>query len=794
MMAVHWATDYEGVAHSFGYATHNERARQALAATGVRIDTSAPVAVHVGPPHLFKPIKGKFNVAYCAWEYRQLPGLFAKTLKDADAICVTASFLKEPFQSMLPDTPVHVIPLGVDFSKFQFVDRMSSKLRPIDKPARRGGRPLRFLWVGAPNARKGPKHVLKVWNAFKPGGFLDLDERVELYIKTTVHEGTPAYKGLQRLGNITYDTRRLPIDDLAALYKSAHCFLFPSAGEGFGLCVHPSTRLQLIDGRTKPIRDIQPGDRVMDDSGGMSIIEAKTSRKVGELYRVRTTLGYDVCVTAEHPFLASVESRRKKVRSVDWIPVTELQTGNFIAVAKAKLNADLPATIDLGQIAGLISSDREVWFRMGYSGIVSNRQSLSELSRRFNETKKVCETAVSAIRHGRTLQRGSRSAVVAKALISENYLPAEPKKYPRYISVSDGFLRFLGWYIAEGSATDAAIELSCGIHDQPHLHSVVEWLESQGAKTNVIKDGYKLRVTACHGALSRWLLAACGSGASNKAIPSELYRSGARLAPLIETIFRGDGGKSASGTSLTTASPTLANQVRQILSGWSIACSIRRDRRTGCRYVGVDGTMGDKLASMIDIPVRCANRKTSRTGSSAIDFGDYLLLPIRKIERMPYCGSVFDIQVRGRHSFVGNGLILHNTFAEALATGLPSIYTAETAMLDIAPPQLGLGYPVATQWVDEDWHCDNADGNGNPMTVHVWMPSAIVNDLVHKMVYVLNNYDEACERGRMAADYVRRFTWEECGRRLRKVIDGIRKRPAERNPEDDFAFASTELE
>src|SRR5581483_4505950 len=109
-LAVHWTTEYSGVANSFGFAVHNDRARQALAAAGVPHDVGAPVAVHVCPPHRFEPVAGKKNVAYVAWEAPELPELFRTTMAPADVICVTAEFLRKPFEAMFPGKPVHVVP------------------------------------------------------------------------------------------------------------------------------------------------------------------------------------------------------------------------------------------------------------------------------------------------------------------------------------------------------------------------------------------------------------------------------------------------------------------------------------------------------------------------------------------------------------------------------------------------------------------------------------------------------------------------------------------------------------
>jgi hypothetical protein len=116
--------------------------------------------------------------------------------------------------------PVRCCPLGVDAEVFRFATH----------PRRPGGR-FRFLWVGAPNARKGWPCVAEAWEALtreRSRGGIDFD--CELYVKTTVTE-----KLADLGGGVTWDSRRLPERELARLYAEAHCFLFPTMGEGFGL-------------------------------------------------------------------------------------------------------------------------------------------------------------------------------------------------------------------------------------------------------------------------------------------------------------------------------------------------------------------------------------------------------------------------------------------------------------------------------------------------------------------------------------------------------------------------------
>ena len=126
-----------------------------------------------------------------------------------------------------------------------------------------------FLWIGAPNPRKGYPLMLEA---------IKLAEHIpewEIYIKTTMPKVSwfdvpriffknwrkilrrgqsdereklldmlqrlpkPYYRDrLMRLGkhkNIVFDTRVLPFEELRQLYNTANCFILPTLGEGWGL-------------------------------------------------------------------------------------------------------------------------------------------------------------------------------------------------------------------------------------------------------------------------------------------------------------------------------------------------------------------------------------------------------------------------------------------------------------------------------------------------------------------------------------------------------------------------------
>lgn len=108
-------------------------------------------------------------------------------------------------------------PYGVDFNKFNFVQK-----QPLQKP-------LKLVYVGQVNYRKGIHHLLKVMDCLK-------ENDVELFLAGGYADTTPFYqqykdrKNIHFLGFVTRDV-------LAALYQKCDVFVFPTLGEGYGLVI-----------------------------------------------------------------------------------------------------------------------------------------------------------------------------------------------------------------------------------------------------------------------------------------------------------------------------------------------------------------------------------------------------------------------------------------------------------------------------------------------------------------------------------------------------------------------------
>lgn len=262
-VSVHWATGASGaIGNAFGYATHNNAMRKHVEPY-VIFDQTARIALHIVSADHFHPIPGKVNVLFTMWEFLDVPECYIRALNKADVIIVPSTFCRDLFRRYTTK-PIHVCFEGVDEKVYTYQERFAPDYAKVER--------FRFLWVGAPNPRKGYQYMIQA------AKIIEDCPNMEVYLKTTMpkmnweqtiksiekhkqeifnptdEKGEQMRISLKRaiermplpdlaekvtvLGkhkNIFFDTRKLPTDDLVALYHSAHAFCLPTFGEGWGL-------------------------------------------------------------------------------------------------------------------------------------------------------------------------------------------------------------------------------------------------------------------------------------------------------------------------------------------------------------------------------------------------------------------------------------------------------------------------------------------------------------------------------------------------------------------------------
>lgn len=222
---LHWASDIQNTqGNAYGYYVHNTMLKR-YASKIMNIDENADNILFITSPEFLtqRPDDGKKLFLFTMFEGTTIPDQYLKPMGMADHLLAPSNWVADLFKKYFDKNKISVINHGVT-EDFKYKKRFF----PHD-------RPFRFLWVGAHNPRKGWEEVIHCWKEME----LNKCSNVELYMKTSTSNK------IERQGNIIFDSRNLSKNSLIKLYHSAHCFLFPSRGEGFGLTLAEAMRTGL---------------------------------------------------------------------------------------------------------------------------------------------------------------------------------------------------------------------------------------------------------------------------------------------------------------------------------------------------------------------------------------------------------------------------------------------------------------------------------------------------------------------------------------------------------------------
>jgi len=220
---IHWATpiDDSVIGNGYGYRIHNQELKKATERIATITEDAEDALIILSPEFYTDRVPGKANWLFTMFEGTELPLIYQRSIQKADFLLAPSTWVAELLRKYFDRDRIFVVPHGIsrDFT-------YKKRLYPVNKP-------FRYLWIGAPNPRKGYEELIYTWDIV----FKD-DLSTELYMKTTLVGNEKLYSGLEKKkgkkGNVILDGRDITRKELIELYHSAHCFVFPTRGEGFG--------------------------------------------------------------------------------------------------------------------------------------------------------------------------------------------------------------------------------------------------------------------------------------------------------------------------------------------------------------------------------------------------------------------------------------------------------------------------------------------------------------------------------------------------------------------------------
>ncbi len=202
-----------------GYGKAELGIMQGLIQSGVTIDNSAPVAIILGFAHWLKHegYKRKRRWLYTMSESTRVSDQWVQTInKYAERVLVPAPPLVDVYKESGVTVPVDWVGLPVDCPTPSFQDKR-------DMPRK----PFTFLGYSLPDARKGDELTIAAF-----AKMFQRDPAYQLVIK--VRDKRSWLDGC-REPNIRIVKGKLDEARWYELLRAAHCFVFPSRAEGWGM-------------------------------------------------------------------------------------------------------------------------------------------------------------------------------------------------------------------------------------------------------------------------------------------------------------------------------------------------------------------------------------------------------------------------------------------------------------------------------------------------------------------------------------------------------------------------------
>jgi len=565
---------------------------------------------------------------------------------------------------------------------------------------------------------------------------------------------------------------------LNRIYNSFNCFITTTTAEGWGLCLEPFTKIPTING-VKNIKDVLVGDMVLGNSGKYHKVLDTTFRSVDKLVNVKTEYGFNVSATVEHPYF--VYSKREN--KGEFKRIKDIKKGDYLGIVKPKGDKELINSLDLIDYIDLdnknnIIEEDFLSNKFSYSP-KSKEWSISEISKKYGVSKNISESAIQNLKNG-TLKKSKKVLDLCEKLKFDGYYKSKPVKIKRNLKINDDFLYLIGWYLAEGSNEDGKrVEFSLNIdelHIAEKIKSIIE--DVFGFKDSVIKKmKTKCALRVSNTIIAQFFKKTCGQGSLNKKVPCFLIGSEKKLMPLVKGYIEGDGHLrfDRNHISFTTVSPSLAFQIQSILNSNGVFVSSHKFNK---RNIGnfnfyqcsITNHYIQKYMDLVNYEFDLKRNNTRNHNSNVIENDTHFFVKIKTISEIYNKTEVYDLCVEETHSFVGNGLVCHNTVTEAMATKTLVICPKHTSLTEITNDgdlTLNFMFMQPTVYVND---FEKIRYSCNPSEVNTLLGVAynLINDEEELQLMVAEKIERAYEK-------VKGMSWEKIAKQFKVKIDKLAK-------------------
>lgn len=468
----------------------------------------------------------------------------------------------------------------------------------------------------------------------------------------------------------------------------------------YPMCLHPDTEVFTSDGYKK-IKDISPGELVLNFSGNWTKVIDSSSRKCTEERVLRLKIASDgrvIRATPDHRILSLRNNSKNAKRhnrcrdkekvisngTLEWVHIKDLKRSDFVVIP-----------IPQGEVQSTILDLALLLSRPFYKDKI------------FTD-KRVSQDLVLAIHSElRTIEASKTYNIDYKYLHFCRHHPEHKRTFPRYLEITEELAYFFGLWMAEGWTDRGCISFAFHKDEQEtYAQSVLKigkkYFDVDGSIVTATQNGIKVHINST--LLKDIIEALFGKKrAKDKSIPDFIFHWPVNLKKeFIKGLVRGDGSiEKTREITFSSASSQLVGSLRLLLLSIGIKSSIKKIvPKVSWKPALVRGRLIPKIVSYaLSISGSDFNlfsifedeldnkKKSSGIDRKGILYQNFFYVPVREITEEFYDGDVFDLEVSEGESFLTT-CIVHNSGRAFADVPLLGPLLASTIGAIVKPPAL----------------------------------------------------------------------------------------------------------
>jgi len=453
-------------------------------------------------------------------------------------------------------------------------------------------------------------------------------------------------------------------------------------------CVVPGIRIRTNDD-FKPIETITEGDKVLTHEGRFEpVLEVVKRHYNGPIVKILLSLNNQpVVLTPEHKVLAIKTVKNLKCHKF-CTPTCKKQVGclrpyfrkedgtvvRYVSHCKRRyfegyklewIKAGELEKYDVVVYPRVTSTKDVAVLPLPKANRRTNRkypETYAEIAQKLGVTKATVYSAIRRERMGKQI-RSENGRRVIEYFRAKGY-PLERDLHE--IPLTPELMRFFGYYLAEGNSGYNKVVFTFNKKEHEYINDVLRIAKQIFGLDGFVSD-YEYKPNAVQivfNSKQLYILFQELFGRKHSARTKKIPRwfmelPDQKLIELIKGWWRGDGTSGYASIAASTASPTLAVQMRDVLLRLGCVASLRTAKAGKIYVLTVSGEHLDRLSRLLGITHPFLKQRRTTFQKFWLD-DKYLYIPIRRIKYEEYNGTVYNLEVNEDETYVCEQMVVHN--------------------------------------------------------------------------------------------------------------------------------------